>query len=64
MADDNDPKVRDGAPDRSAGTAGEAVDADYVRATTPVRTRLAWQVLIWPVAMILLVILGAFWALS
>lgn len=57
---DNDP----GPVDRSAGSAGEATDVDYVRATAPVRSRLAWQVLIWPLGMVLLIVIGAIWALS
>jgi hypothetical protein len=62
--EDGDKKTEGGALDRSAGAAGEPSDTDYVRATAPVRNRLAWQVLVWPLAMILLVILGAIWALS
>lgn len=62
--EDGDKTTEGGRLDRSAGTAGEPSDTDYVRATQPVRNRLAWQVLIWPAAMILLVILGAVWALS
>lgn len=57
---DNDP----GPVDRSAGSAGESTDVDYVRATSPVRSRLAWQVLIWPLGMVLLIVAGAIWALS
>lgn len=53
-----------GPLDRSAGAAGEPTDVDYVRAPAPVRNRLVWQVLIWPLLMIALVILGAIWALS
>lgn len=62
--EDGEKTTEAGPLDRSAGAAGEPTDTDYVRATAPVRNRLAWQVLIWPVAMILLVILGAIWALS
>ena len=62
--EDGDKTTEAGPIDRSAGAAGEPSDTDYVRATAPVRSRLAWQVLVWPVAMILLVILGAIWALS
>ncbi|GGF72543.1 hypothetical protein GCM10011402_26400 [Paracoccus acridae] len=62
--EDGDKTTEPGPIDRSAGTAGEPSDTDYVRATAPVRNRLAWQVLIWPVAMILLIVLGAIWALS
>ncbi len=62
--EDGDKKTEAGPLDRSAGTAGEPTDTDYVRATAPVRNRLAWQVLIWPLGMVLLVILGAVWALS
>ena len=62
--EDGDKTTEPGPVDRSAGAAGEPSDTDYVRATAPVRNRLAWQVLIWPVAMILLIVLGAIWALS
>lgn len=60
---DGDRSTEGGPVDRSAGAAAETTDVDYVRATAPVRSRLAWQVLIWPVLMVLLVILGAVWAL-
>ena len=62
--EDGEKTTEGGSIDRSAGAAGEPADTDYVRATAPVRNRLAWQVLIWPVGMILLVIAGAIWALS
>lgn len=61
---DGDKTTDPGPVDRSAGAAAEASDVDYVRATTPVRSRLVWQVMIWPVLMIVLVIAGAVWVLS
>lgn len=65
MPDKDGTRVNDPGPvDRSAGTAGEATDVDYVRATSPVRNRLVWQVLIWPLGLVLLVIIGAIWAMS
>ncbi|SNR70363.1 hypothetical protein EYF88_16495 [Paracoccus sediminis] len=65
MPEHDGDKTTDAGPvDRSAGSAGEAADVDYVRATAPVRNRLALQVLIWPVLMVLLVIVGAVWAMS
>lgn len=65
MPDTDGVRVNDPGPvDRSAGSAGESTDVDYVRATVPVRNRLVWQVLIWPLGMVLLVIVGAIWALS
>ena len=62
--EDGDKTTEPGPLDRSAGAAGEPTDTDYVRATAPVRNRLAWQVLVWPLGMVLLVIVGAIWALS
>lgn len=56
---DNDP----GPVDRSAGSAGESTDVDYVRATAPVRNRLIWQVLAWPLGLVALIVAGAIWAL-
>lgn len=57
---DNEP----GPVDRSAGTAGESTDVDYVRATSPVRNRLVWQVLVWPLGLVVLIVIGAIWAMS
>lgn len=61
---DGDKYTRGGPVDRSAGEAGEPSDTDYVRAPAPVRNRLAWQVLIWPLLLVLLIVLGAFLALT
>lgn len=61
---DGDKTTEAGPVDRSAGAAGEPADTDYYRATEPVRSRLARQVLIWPLALVLLIVLGAVWALS
>lgn len=61
---EGDKTTEAGPIDRSAGAAGEPSDTDYFRAPEPVRNRLAWQVLIWPLGLVLLVILGAIWALS
>lgn len=65
MPEQDGDKTTDAGPiDRSAGAAGDPADVDYVRATAPVRNRLVWQVMIWPLVMVLLVIIGAVWAMS